>query len=296
MLTRFLPRTASSIPTDIPSTVASASDIVAERGGNAVLNGIDLSVRSGEVLSLVGPNGAGKSTLLAALSGDVPPLSGYIELYEAPLRSWSALDIARRQAVLPQAHNVSFPFTVADIVDMGRNPWAGTEAEDRDDELVEAAIERCDITHKRRQTFNTLSGGEKARVMLARIIAQDTGLVLLDEPTAALDLRHQEMVGRLVRELAEGGRGVLMVVHDLNFAAAYSDQIALMSQGRIESYGTGEDVLTPEAIGSVYEQDVVVTTHGGFPVVLPRRLSQRPGSTTTGFKCHITGVDLDSHG
>lgn len=271
MLTRFLTRTSSSTPGDIPSTVASVSDIVVERGGNLVLNGIDLDVQAGEVLSLVGPNGAGKSTLLAALSGDVAPESGYIELYEAPLRTWSALDIARRQAVLPQAHSVSFPFTVADIVDMGRNPWAGTPAEDRDDELVETAIERCDISHKRQQTFNTLSGGEKARVMLARIIAQDTGLVLLDEPTAALDLRHQEMVGRLVREMADGGRGVLMVVHDLNFAAAYSDQIALLSHGRIESCGAAEDVLTSESIGSVYEQDVVVTTHGGYPVVLPQR-------------------------
>lgn len=271
MFARFLVRKSLKSTVDIPDTVANLADIVAQRSGNTVLDGIDLTVKSGEVVSLVGPNGAGKSTLLAVLSGDVSASHGTVDLYGAPLSNWSAVDIARRQAVLPQAHTVSFPFTVADIVRMGRNPWVGTPSEELDQERLEFAMERCEVTQMRDKTFSTLSGGEKARVMLARVIAQDTGLVLLDEPTAALDLRHQEMVGQLVRELASDGRGVIVVLHDLNLAAAYSDRIALLSQGTIAACGEPNEVLQAELIGSVYNQDVVIAHHAGSPIVLPQR-------------------------
>ncbi|QSB04141.1 heme ABC transporter ATP-binding protein [Natronoglycomyces albus] len=251
--------------------VVNVRDLIVDRGGRRVLDRVDLTVKHGEVVSLVGPNGAGKSTLLAAICTDLEPTSGDITLYGTPIERLPALEIARRQAVLPQAHTVSFPFTVVDIVRMGRNPWAKTAAEEHDEDHVEAAMARCDVTHMRHTAFNTLSGGEKARVMLARVLAQDTRVLLLDEPTAALDLRHQELVGRTLRELAAQERGIIVVLHDLNLAAAYSDRIVLLDQGTVAASGTPEEVLRPELISQVYQHPVTTTTVEGSPLILPQR-------------------------
>lgn len=158
-----------------------------------------LAARAGEVLALVGPNGAGKSTLLAALAGDLPAAVGEVRIGGRPAAAWSAPELALRRAVLPQSAVLSFPFPVEDVVRMGRAPWAGTAREDEDDAAVATAMAATEVTDFAARPFSALSGGERARVALARVLAQRTPLLLLDEPTAALDLRHQELVLRICR-------------------------------------------------------------------------------------------------
>jgi iron complex transport system ATP-binding protein len=256
-----------------PASAAAVSALRIRLGGKEVLRGVDLEVRAGEVLSLVGPNGAGKSTLLGALSGDLEPASGEVRLWDRPISAWSALDIARRRAVLPQSHRVSFPFSVREVVEMGRAPWVGTARSDEDERRIAAALALTEAEAFAPRPFTSLSGGEQARVMLARVIAQDSGLVLLDEPTAALDLRHQELVGRLCRALAEEGRAVVIVLHDLDLAAAYSDRCALLAEGRIAASGPPLEVFTAQRLSEVYRQPVKVEVDSetGVPHVIPLR-------------------------
>lgn len=270
-------RSRPDLPGPVPELVAAVTGLVVDLGGAPVLRGVDLEVHAGEVLSLVGPNGAGKSTLLAALSGDAVPREGAAELWGRPVGDWSPDQVARRRAVLPQAHRVSFPFTVADVVAMGRAPWSGSATAEEDERLVAEAMEQTEVGGFAARPFTSLSGGEQARAMLARVIAQDTGLVLLDEPTAALDLRHQEMVGRACRDLAGRGRAVVVVLHDLDLAAAYSDRCALMDRGRIASVGAPVEVFDADRIGEVYRQPVTVEPDAGTgaPRVTPVRPTAR---------------------
>jgi iron complex transport system ATP-binding protein len=167
---------------------------------------------------------------------------------------------------------VSFPFAVADVVAMGRAPWAGTAAAYADEVRIRDALTVTETAEFADRPFNALSGGEQARVMLARVIAQDGSVVMLDEPTAALDLRHQEPVGRLCRGLAAEGHAVIIVVHDLDLAA-YSDRVALLSAGRVDARGDPSDVLTAERVGAVYRQPVRIETDAatGAPRVVPVR-------------------------
>lgn len=242
-------------------------------GQRTVLDSIDLTARAGEVLALVGPNGAGKSTLLAALAADLPAESGGIRIDGRPVTDWSAAELALRRAVLPQTAALSFPFPVADVVRMGRAPWAGTERADEDDPAVAAAMAATEVTEFAARPFSALSGGERARVALARVLAQRAPLLLLDEPTAALDLRHQELVLRICRERAAAGDAVVVVLHDLGLAAAYADRAAVLHGGRIAVAGPPAEVFTGQLLGEVYRQPVEVFPHPrtGVPLVLPDR-------------------------
>ena len=242
-------------------------------GATTILDDITLDVRYGRVLALVGPNGAGKSTLLAVLTGDAAATAGEVRLDGRPLAQWSSRELARTRAVLMQSNQVAFSFTAGDVVEMGRAPWAGTEHADADDRLIAQALDRADVTHLAARAFPSLSGGEKARVSLARVLAQDTRIVLLDEPTAALDLRHQEEVLRVARALAGEGRAVVVVLHDLSLAAAYADDLAILAGGRLVAAGEPAAVLSEERITAVYGTPVRVLPDPdtGRPVILPRR-------------------------
>lgn len=242
-------------------------------GATTILEGITLDVRYGRVLALVGPNGAGKSTLLSVLTGDAVATSGEVHLDGRPLAQWSSRELARTRAVLMQSNQVAFSFTAGDVVEMGRAPWAGTERADADEQLIAQALARADVTHLAARAFPSLSGGERARVSLARVLAQDARIVLLDEPTAALDLRHQEDVLRIARALAGEGRAVVVVLHDLSLAAAYADEVAMVEAGRLVVAGEPVAVLTEERITAVYATPVRVLPDPdtGKPVVLPRR-------------------------
>ncbi|GMU80089.1 MAG: hemin import ATP-binding protein HmuV [Acidimicrobiia bacterium] len=257
-----------------------ASGVTVELGGRPVVRDVDLEVGAGEVVALVGPNGSGKSTLLGALAGDLGLAAGDVVLDGAPLHTWTPTERAMRRAVLPQHPIVTFPFTVGQIVRMGRAPWSGTAAEDDDDREVAAALDATDVREFRMRPFTALSGGEQARVMLARVLAQRTQLLVLDEPTAALDLHHQEAVLETIRRRADAGEAVLVVLHDLGAAGACADRVALLSDGQIVAIGPPEDVLVPSRLSAAYHHDVEVITHPstGELIVLPRRawLGARP--------------------
>lgn len=238
-----------------------------------VLVGASIEVRAGELHALVGPNGAGKSTLFGVLAGDIAPGLGDVELDGAPLRGIAPRDLARRRAVLLQQNAVSFPFTVEQVVRMGRAPWARTPAEDEDDDAVARALELTDLVDLAGRGVTSLSGGERARAALARVLAQACDVLLLDEPTAALDLKHQEDVLRIARDRAREGAAVAVVLHDLNAALGVADRVTLLSRGRVAASGSPSDVLTADAIEAVYGQPVDVFPHPvtGVPVVTARR-------------------------
>ena len=253
-----------------------ARDITVERGGRNILEGVSVDVRAGEVVVLVGPNGAGKSTLLAALSGDQPVVAGRVDVDGTDLNHWTPLDMARRRAVLPQKHTIGFSFTAAQVVTMGRAPWAGTAREERDGDAIAAAMKTCDVEAFAHRPFAALSGGEQARVALARVLAQETSTVLLDEPTAALDLGHQEAVMSVARSRAADGDAVVVVLHDLALAAAYADRIVVLENGRIAADGPPASVLREDLLTRVYGYPVEVFAHprSGATLVIPRRDSR----------------------
>lgn len=240
-------------------------------GGDPVLRAVDLDVRQGEVLALVGPNGAGKSTLLAVASGDLRPDRGSVTLLGRDLGSLSPTRSARLRAVLLQEQRLAFGFSARAVVEMGRTPWYRCPEEERDEVAVEEAMQRTDVVGLAGRRFPTLSGGEKSRVSLARVLAQEASLVLLDEPTAALDVRHQEQVLATARALAATGTSVVVVLHDLSLAAAWSDRICLMAAGRIRALGPPREVLDPALLLDVYQHPLEVVEHAGALLVVPRR-------------------------
>ncbi|MEI7033772.1 heme ABC transporter ATP-binding protein [Streptomyces pratensis] len=255
------------------SPAVEAAGLSVRLGRRQVLDAVNLTARAGEVVALVGPNGAGKSTLLAALAADLPAGSGEVRIGGRPVAAWSAPELALRRSVLPQSAALSFPFPVEDVVRMGRAPWAGTEREEEDDAAVASAMAATEVTRFAARPFSGLSGGERARVALARVLAQRAPLMLLDEPTAALDLRHQELVLRICRERAAAGDAVVVVLHDLGLAAAYADLAAVLHDGRIAELGPPERVFSAALLGEVYRQPVEVFPHPrtGAPVIVPVR-------------------------
>jgi iron complex transport system ATP-binding protein len=266
---------APDVRTRLPrgGVLLEARDIDVTIGPVPILRSVDFTVRAGELVALVGPNGSGKSTLLGVLSGDLPPTRGDVDVCARPLESWSALELARLRAVLPQMVTMSFPFLVRDIVSMGRAPWQGTPLEDDDDAAVIAALQATDSDMLAKREFPTLSGGERARVSLARILAQDVQTLLLDEPTAALDVKHQELVLRILRDQVARDAGVVVVLHDLELAAAYADRIVVLSRGAVRSDGAPAEVLDPALLSEVYEHEIEVIRHPetGERIILPRR-------------------------
>ena len=249
------------------SAALELEQVTMTRRGRVVLHDVSLTVRSGEVLAIVGPNGAGKSTLLGVLSGDLAPTSGAVLIDGEPLASFTPRQLATRRAVLLQSNEVSFAFSVNDVVAMGRNPWP---PDVRDETILAASISALDLHDVAHRPYRELSGGEQARASLARVVAQDTRIVLLDEPTAALDIRHQEEVFALARGWARAGRAVAIAVHDLSLAAAHADRVAVVDGGRISALGAHREVLTEAQIAATWHHDVnVIDDPYGRLVVVP---------------------------
>lgn len=228
-------------------------------GTNHVLKDVDLDVQADRLTTLIGPNGAGKSTLFAALSGDLAPTSGEVVLRGRAVRSYRPKQLALLRSVLPQDHMVRFSYSVEEIVQLAR--LSHEPDPDQDAQIVADSLAAAELSGMRRRDVQTLSGGEMARTAFARTLAQTTPVVLLDEPTAALDLRHQEVVLRHARRLRDEGACVIVVVHDLNLAAAYSDRVVMLQHGAIVADGPPEEVLTADRIAAVYRQRVLVTDH-----------------------------------
>ncbi|MFE0253315.1 heme ABC transporter ATP-binding protein [Streptomyces sp. NPDC059010] len=265
------PRPTPPPPADPGDILAEAEGLRVRLGSREALHGVCVPVRAGEVLALVGPNGAGKSTLLSALAADVPAAEGVVRIHGHPAADWSAAELALRRAVLPQSATLSFPFAVEDVVRMGRAPHASSPAED--DLALAEAMAATEVTGFARRPFSALSGGERARVALARVLAQRAPLLLLDEPTAALDLRHQELVLRVCRERARAGDAVVVVLHDLGLAAAYAHRVAILCAGKVAADGPPAEVFSERLLSEVYDQPVEVLSHPrtGALLVTPRR-------------------------
>lgn len=263
------------------TTLLSAHGVGVTIDGHPIVSDVDLEVAAGEVVVLVGPNGAGKSTLLSVLSGDVDPSTGHVELAGRHLGHRHARELARLRGVQLQKQGLAFGFRVHEVVRMGRSPWHRTPAADRDDAAVEDAMVRGDVTELADRLFPTLSGGEQARTSFARLLAQETPVLLLDEPTAALDIRHQEQVLGVVRDVASAGAAVVVVLHDLSLAAAYADRVCVLAHGRVRADGPPSEVLTGELLTEVYGHPVDVVRHDGALVVVPVRPRRRVAAADT---------------
>lgn len=250
------------------------SHLCAGYGRQLILRDCSLTVNAGEVVALVGPNGAGKSTLIRAVSGVVSVRSGQVRLNGDDLLRLSPVRRARLIAVAPQMIHLPEAFTVGEIVLMGRTPhlpfWAGEGKHDC--EIAWAAMRRTQVDSLHDRHAAELSGGEQQRVVIARALTQQPAVLLLDEPTAHLDLKFQMDVLELIRSLAaEQGLAILMTLHDLNQAAVYADRVALMQQGQIAAQGAAREVFTVEQLSQVYGVRVAVSEHPahGTPLVAP---------------------------
>ncbi len=239
------------------------------RGGRAILDGVSLRAEAGRVLAVLGPNGAGKSTLLRVLAGEMAPEAGRVVLAGVAAGSWRGVALARMRAVLPQAASLAFPLAAAEVAALGRIPHAGTAEMRRDGEAVADALSRAGVSHLARRNYATLSGGEQARVQLARVLAQADGpearALFLDEPTASLDLPHQHAVLAEARTQAARGLAVIAVLHDINLAFRYADDALLLAGGRTVACGRVEEVLTEAALARAYGMLVRVTENPARP-------------------------------
>ena len=236
---------------------------------NRVINGVDFTVRQGEIVGVIGPNGSGKSSLLKLLAKLVRPQEGSIRLFGAELSGLSRESISRQVAYMPQDLSSDFPFSVLDTVLMGRFPyrrdglWNLVGWERREDLAVaEEAMAQTDVTHLANRMVDTLSAGERQRVLLARALAQVPRALMLDEPTAHLDLNHQLDVCRILQRVHERLQmTVLLVSHDINLASQYCNRILVMKQGAVVRFGPPEDVIHPRVLTEVYGCQVLVDVH-----------------------------------
>ena len=237
------------------------------------VRGVDLTLGSGELVALVGPNGGGKSSLVHGLLGLVPLSGGGVTLDQRPIAEWTRQELARRVALVPQREDTPFSWRVEEMVGFGRyarlGPLSPMTAQDR--EAVEQALARCDITAFRRRTVETLSGGEWQRVRIARALAQTPALLVLDEPTASLDIGHEMELFELVAGLVKEGLAALVVTHHLNLAARYAGRMLLLDGGRVAAAGTPAQVMRPELLSAVFRWPVAVVTLEGAPHVVPER-------------------------
>ena len=240
-------------------------------GRRHLVRDVSFALERGEVLAIAGANGAGKSTLLRLLAGDLHPSKGGVSVVGRPLGSLRAKELARLRAVLPQRSSIEFGFSVGEVVRMGLSAGHG-EGTARDDRVVADCLARAGISHLADRSFPSLSGGEQARASFARILAQRTQILLLDEPTAALDIRYQHLVLGEARRLASEGAGVIAVLHDLNLAAAYADRILLLRHGETAALGSCAEVLTGPILSTVYDHpvDVIRDSVTGQLLVVPR--------------------------
>ncbi|WP_024850236.1 heme ABC transporter ATP-binding protein [Hydrogenovibrio kuenenii] len=260
-----------------------AIDLKLTLESKTILNSVSIELQPRQLIAVLGPNGAGKSTLLKCLSGELSPHSGEVLMDSDPLHVLSTETLALRRAVMPQSVQLDFPFTVTEVVEMGQR-YALSSIELQ--QMVEQSLSMFDVQHLKTRNYLTLSGGEQQRVQLARVVGQllsamqfqktVPGYLLLDECTSSLDLSHQHLVFKVARQLADHhGMGVLMVLHDLNLASQYADQLVLMKQGQVHYQGSPLEVLNEEIVEAIYDFSVRVLppTEGvsDWPLVLPMK-------------------------
>lgn len=248
-----------------------ASNITVVKSSTTLLNDVSFTAPAGHVTALIGPNGAGKSTLLSAIAGDEPPLRGSVSLDGVDAFTADQRTLAQTRSVMLQDINVAFSFLVRDVVEMGRTPWSKTSDPATDQAVVDAALDIGGVTHLQDRDVTTLSGGERARVAFARILAQQTPIVFFDEPTAAMDVRFQQRTLGTIRLLAEHGKTVIVVLHDLQAAAQYCDHFICLREGRLVASGGRDDVYTDDVLSEVYNWPITVERTANGVFVTPGR-------------------------
>ncbi|MFC6904521.1 heme ABC transporter ATP-binding protein [Halalkalicoccus tibetensis] len=265
-------------------------DLDVELGGMAVLDAVSTHIDEGRFVGLVGPNGAGKSTMLRAIGAVLKPDAGTVSLDGESVHDLPSRAASRRVATVPQDTSLSFDFDVRDVVAMGRTPYRSrfrSSVDPAGEEAIERALDRTETEEFADRSISAVSGGERQRVVLARALAQDTPILLLDEPTASLDINHQIRTLELVRELADEGKTVIAAIHDLNLAAHYCDELLLLSGGRILESGPPERVLTEANLAEAFDARAVVSRHpvtgAVYVTALPERGGDREG------RVHVIG-------
>ncbi|GKW36257.1 Fe(3+) dicitrate ABC transporter ATP-binding protein FecE [Pectobacterium carotovorum] len=235
-------------------------NLTAGYGDKRILDGLSLSLPAGKITALLGPNGCGKSTLLKCFAKLLTPESGTIQLNGKPLSAFSARQLSRHLALLPQQHLTPEGITVRDMVAYGRSPWLslwGRLSPD-DRQRVQLAMEKTHIVDLADKRLTDLSGGQRQRAFLAMLLAQDTPVVLLDEPTTYLDINHQVELMKLLRELNQAGKTVVTVLHDLNQASRYCDHLVMLADGRMMAQGSPHEVMKPELLQRVFSIDAEI--------------------------------------
>ncbi len=244
-----------------------------------ILKNVSFEMRTGEIFAVVGQNGAGKSSLLKILCGDRKPSGGLVKMENEPLGEWSRAECAKFRAVLPQDSPLNFPFTVSEVVLMGRAPHLITTETRRDFEIAEAALAAFEVAYLKDRIYPTLSGGERQRVHLARALAQiwemteenQPRYLFLDEPLSSLDLAHQHQTLRTIKNFARSGIGVFLILHDLNLTAQYSDRVLALKNGEVLAIDTPQNFFTPPMIKRAFGVEAVVSKHPFFdcPLIIP---------------------------
>ncbi|MEI7073189.1 Fe(3+) dicitrate ABC transporter ATP-binding protein FecE [Pectobacterium versatile] len=235
-------------------------NLTAGYGDKRILDGLSLSLPAGKITALLGPNGCGKSTLLKCFAKLLTPESGTIQLNGKSLSTFSARQLSRHLALLPQQHLTPEGITVRDMVAYGRSPWLslwGRLSPD-DRQRVQLAMEKTHIVDLADKRLTDLSGGQRQRAFLAMLLAQDTPVVLLDEPTTYLDINHQVELMKLLRELNQAGKTVVTVLHDLNQASRYCDHLVMLADGRVMAEGSPHEVMKPELLQRVFSIDAEI--------------------------------------
>jgi iron complex transport system ATP-binding protein len=255
-------------------------DLVVRYAGSArpALDGVTIDVPSGCLYAVLGPNGSGKSTLMKALLGVISPARGRALIDGRATESWTRRSLARSVGAVAQSENVSFPLTVREMVAMGRYPYLGPLASesDADRDAIAHALEQCEVTPFAARDVKTLSGGELQRARIARALAQEPGALVLDEPTASLDVRHEMAILELLRSSADSGMTVLLVTHGLDLAARFADRMLLLAEGRVVAEGAPADVMVEDVLARVYRWPVAVRADPitGAPRVTPMRAGE----------------------
>ena len=242
-------------------------DLTKQYDGKTVVDSISFEIPRGKVISMIGPNGAGKSTVLNIISRLIARDSGLVDFEGKDIGRWKSKELAKRLAILTQSNNVQMKLTVRELVAFGRFPYSGGRLTQEDQEIVDRAVSYMELEEFQDRFIDELSGGQRQRAYIAMVIAQDTEYVLLDEPTNNLDIYHATNMMKIVRRLCdELGKTVLLVLHEINYAAFYSDYICAFKDGRIASFGTVKEVMTKETLSEIYGVDFEILEISGKPL------------------------------
>lgn len=242
-------------------------DLTKRYDGKTVVDSVSFEIPKGKVISLIGPNGAGKSTVMGIISRLIARDGGIVDFEGTDIGKWKSKELAKRLAILTQSNNIQMKLTVRELVTFGRFPYSGGRNTDEDNAIIDKAIEYMELREIQDQFIDELSGGQWQRAYIAMVIAQDTEYVLLDEPTNNLDIYHASNMMKIVRRLCdELGKTVILVLHEINYAAFYSDYICAFTDGKIEKFGTVEEVMTKENLSKIYNVDFEIMEIEGRPL------------------------------